>query len=56
MKEVLAGSILQLACYGRSVVTKIYMHHDTREMCCDVKSEKGDTLHLSLAYCRTRMA
>jgi hypothetical protein len=53
---VIVGSLLNLVAFGPAIVTKIYVHTDTRETCCDCKSFAGDRLHLSMKYVQQVLA
>lgn len=42
------GLVLHEFCTG--VITKVYQHQETKEMCVEVKAQGDELMHLSLAY------
>lgn len=50
----IAGQRLRLHGFGPATVRKLCML-DKKELVCDVKTDGGELLHLSIAYCEKLM-
>jgi hypothetical protein len=49
-EKLYPGLRLRLFAFGSGVIRKIYTHPETRESVCEVKSDGGELMHLSMKY------
>lgn len=56
LTQVFAGMRLQLHAFGGSMVRRLYVHTETKELVAEIKSDGGETMHLSMKYVERLMS